>query len=199
MTEKRTNKVIIVCGTKNTGKTTFVRELMLKFPQSKILVVDTIIHPSYEDFGQPVDSARLAKWKPPKTSTEKSLVRVQMRDLDETLHNISEYVSNTVVIFEDATKFLRGGLNGIMRNIILDCKQKNDDIILLFHSLNSVPPELFENADILILKLTQETEQKLRKIDKIPCFDEVLDAYRELQTENTAHGNRYGYKTIYFS
>jgi hypothetical protein len=195
--EFATNKVFLLIGRRNTGKTFTMKQLAAAQRLNKVLVVDTIIHPAYNELcGAPVPLEHLPFWKPKKQG--KSYARVLFESVDD-LSIISQEVTNTCIIFEDATKILHGSTPDSMIKILADSKQRNNDIWLLFHSLATVPPRLFQFADGLVLKKTSETEKALRSLDKIPEAPAVIAAYNALHDLPNEPPHQYAYKFIQFT
>ena len=159
----RTNKVILIAGTRGTGKTDFVKDLIFKMMDnfSKTLVVDTFDsdvwqnlktwnHPERINFPvTKIPVSKLKRWKA-------GVGRIYSSDTTKIMNEISEHAKNTFIVFEDATKYIGSKLEKETRNFVLDSKQKNLDLVFIFHSLASIPPELVRVSDTLILFKTNE-------------------------------------------
>jgi len=159
----RTNKVILIAGTRGTGKTDFVKNLVSKsssaFPKS--LVVDTFdsdtwhnlaTHDHPERINMQVNNIPMAKFKHWKSG----IGRMFSSDTRAIMQLIQEYSRNTFIVFEDATKYIGAKLSEEMKLFVLDSKQKNLDLVFIFHSLASIPPDLVRVADVLVLFKTNE-------------------------------------------
>lgn len=70
---------------------------------------------------------------------------------------------DTVVIFEEATAFFRGRQKGITSQIIIGRIHTGNTYVFLFHSINRVPPELMEIADIAVLFKTNDEEKTVAR------------------------------------
>lgn len=190
----RTNKVYIEVGTRGTGKTDMIKEVAFKaskiFP--KVLFVDTFDNPVW---------ANLSTWKHPERTDpipviplekfhlwKKGIGRVYSSNVKELMTTIQTNARNTFIVFEDATRYIGSKLTDDVHNFVLDSKQKNLDLVFVFHSLMSVPPDLVRVADILILFKTNE--------GKIPEYKypwpEIPKAMKTLRQSS----NRYEYKVI---
>jgi len=159
----RTNKVILIVGNRATGKTDFSKNLLFKmsnhFPKS--LVVDTFdsdVWSNLKTWNNPqnmninVNNIPIQKFK----NWKSGIGKMFSSDTSKIMTQISKYAMNTFIIFEDATKYIGSRLQDDMRRFVLDSKQKNLDLVFIFHSLASVPPELVRVSDILILFKTSE-------------------------------------------
>jgi|SRR5690554_3295455 len=192
--EKRTNKVFLIAGTRGTGKTDFIKNIIAEASKSfnKTLVVDTFDNPAWKD---------LSTWNHPDRLTQvpvipltkfpvwkKGIGKIYSSNTKELMATIQEYAKNTFVVFEDATRYIGSKLTDDVNNFVLDSKQKNLDLVFIFHSLMSIPPDLVRVADILILFKTNE--------GKIPEYKypwpEIPIAMKELKKSS----NRYMYKII---
>lgn len=61
---------------------------------------------------------------------------------------------NTWLLVEEATIFLQGRTKDDMRELIVSKRHMGHNIILLFHTIGTVPPFLFDTAEYIILKKT---------------------------------------------
>jgi hypothetical protein len=77
-----------------------------------------------------------------------------MRHIDgdiETFIKRCKFLKNTNIVIEDATGFLRGKQSAEFSRLLVGKMHTGNNYIILFHSLNRVPPELMEMANTLIL------------------------------------------------
>ncbi len=150
-------------GTRGTGKTDFVKNLIASQRSNfqKQLVVDTFdsfvwrnlkthLHPEYEELQVAVlPSEMFVRWK-------KGIYRIFSSDTDQMFDDIDRLLFDAHLVLEDATKYVGSTLTETMKKFLLDSKQKNLDVTLIFHSLVSVPPGLVRIADTLTLFKTNE-------------------------------------------
>lgn len=171
----RINKVNLVIGRRGTGKTTYIRNIIKIFRQvhksTKIIVCDTLDHPIYRDFTtiKPEDIKKI---------DSNCLYRTFSGDT-ELILNETEKLYNALVIYEDASKYIGTRLSDTTRKMIFDTKQKNVDMIFLFHGFYFVAPELLRVVDNIIL--FKSDNPVLRK-SIIPNYDEVEKAYHQLES-----------------
>jgi Cdc6-like AAA superfamily ATPase len=144
----RINTVNLILGKRGSGKTTYTLELIKKIQNSrkdiKILIVDTFENPSYVHIPK-ISIEMLSRWKNP------SIYKVYESDTEEMLKAIQKYCTNTMIIFEDAVKYINKVLQKDVRKFIIDSKQKNLDLVFLFHGFSSTPPELFRLSDTVTI------------------------------------------------
>lgn len=170
----RINLVTGILGKRGCGKTTYTLALIEAYrqqhPGMKILIMDTLDHPAYRHI--PVLTAEMiGRWRTP------TVYRVFGSNTDEMLQAISTDLKDALVIFEDASKYVRKNLQPSVRFFILDSKQKNLDLVFIFHGFAFVPPELFRVLDILTIFKTDNPEY--RKTELV-AFDQILPAYNRV-------------------
>lgn len=186
MSNYRINNVSAILGRRGSGKTTYVRQLIETYnkalPFQKILIADTLDHPSYRDIPN-IDLHLLKRWKSP------NIYRIFGSNTDEILNAIGNYLYNALVVFEDSSKYLRANLNNDVRKFILDSKQKNLDIIFIFHGFAFVLPELFRLMDNLVIFKSDNPEPRK---NYIVAYDQVKEAYEEVMKSE----NPYEHKTV---
>ncbi|HNA40008.1 MAG TPA: hypothetical protein PLR84_10905 [Chitinophagales bacterium] len=179
----RINHVNITIGKRGCGKTTKTINLIEK-SNLKTLVVDTFDHENYRKFRaiQPV-MINDKIWKA-------GNVRCYGHDFKDIFYQISNKISNAMIVLEDCTKYLKHPLNQDALRFIVDSKQKNIDLVFMFHGFGMVMPDLFRLADSLTIFKTNENIDTYR--NKIPNFDSVKKEFTAIQNSQ----NKYIHKTI---
>lgn len=159
--EPRSNKIFLYVGNRDVGKTSFVKENIVRVPQPKTLIVDTFdspvwrnmktyLHPEWESDTIPVIS-------PDKVKTHLyGRYRTFTNDTDMMQKIIATHCMNTAVVIEDASRYFDSQLSKDQRHYLLDSKQRNVDYHLIFHLLSDVPPRLAKLANYLTLFKTGE-------------------------------------------
>tara|TARA_R110002126_G_scaffold289552_2_gene444702 strand:- start:2659 stop:3246 length:588 start_codon:yes stop_codon:yes gene_type:complete len=182
----RTNKVILLVGTRGVGKTDYLKPLVKNSNLPKRLIIDTFDSPVWQNLethNKPewrntivpiVEMNHLKNWN-------SGTYRCFSADTKQMMSVIQKEVTNAFIIFEDATKYVRSNLQDDVRKFVLDSKQKNLDLIFVFHALASIPRELARIADVLVIKKTNEALDKTLKnkfpvASFIPAFNEVKDS-----------------------
>lgn len=155
----RTNLVSLVLGNRGTGKTYYIKNLIEAYakahPDKKILIVDTLDHPAYRIIAS-IEIKDLPAWKKP------SVYRIYGSNTQEIIESIQENICNCLIIYEDASKYIGKMMDTHVRYMIFDSKQKNNDLIFLFHGFMATPPELFRISDTITLFKTGD-HPKCRK------------------------------------
>jgi len=119
-----------------------------------------------------------------------------MKDMRELVGDLSQ-TNHYMVSFSTLNSTLmsyiqnRIGFQEDVRNFVLDSKQKNLDLLFVFHALASVPLELARIADILVIKKTSEAlTPTLKKKFPTAQFEKAFSAVNNSK-------DRYTHKAIH--
>jgi hypothetical protein len=147
---ERTNKISLFIADRNTGKTTYTKQVIAA-QEKKVLIVDTLAHPMYDEF-ELVDIKRLQYWR---SGTKRIITNLNRIKADAAY--LSEHLRNTFIVFEDSTKYLRENTPASVFDLIYDSKQKNIDVYLIYHNFENTVKEILSNADYITLgQLTED-------------------------------------------
>jgi hypothetical protein len=146
--------------------------------------MDTFDNPGYSLFAN-IDTDLLKRWRLPNT------YRIFGSDTDSIFATIQTHFYNGLVVFEDASKYIRRQLSDDVRKFILDSKQKNIDLIFVFHGFSYAPPEMWRIVDAVTLFKCDNPAY--RKTD-IVNFDQVEQAWNEVMCDP----NQFSKQTIRF-
>jgi hypothetical protein len=158
---ERLSELTIIVGKKGSGKTTFTKENIVNRVRKKVLIVDTFAdHPAYKEYPLiPTDKADmfLKNWKSGK------MLIAHPNPLE--LFPIFELrIRNTMLILEDAKKYLTDSTPEEIRRLIIDHKNKGIDIVLMFHTLSQVPKFIRQMYENIIIFHTKDTVQDVKKL-----------------------------------
>lgn len=186
MSNVRMNLVTAIVGGRGVGKTTYLLKLvndLIESKNQKVLILDTIDHPSYRMVAK-IEADMLSGWVKP------AVYRLVTSDPDDIIRRVQLHVKNTLVVFEDASKWINKSMQKDVRKMIFDSKQRNNDIIFMFHGFMATPPELFRYVDAVTLFKTGD-QPASRKRDMIN-YVEIEKAWKKV----IASKNRYENVTI---
>lgn len=63
---------------------------------------------------------------------------------------------NCTIVFEEATAFLKGQIGKRLTNIIISKRHTQNNLFFIFHSINSVPPAIFDLCNWVVLFKTND-------------------------------------------
>jgi hypothetical protein len=189
MGDNRVNIIGLVIGTRGTGKTTYLKgDEKLKIegiidiyidrdPKQKILIVDLFDNPIWKNIPQ-ITTEKLARWK-------SGIYRIYSQNFLSLTAIINTHCYNTIIIFEDATKYVGSKLDDNLKQLLLDSKQKNNDIFFAFHYMQAAAPDLVRIADYVVLFKTNETFTNTIR-NKYPHPD-IERAFKEVGAHKDFH------------
>lgn len=188
----RTNIVSLIVGGRGTGKSTYLQgseKLSIKGiigsylernPNQKILIVEDCLSMNWADVAE-IKKNELKRWI-------KGVRRyvLDVEDMKTDVRHIVESCYNTVLIFEDATRYIDSGkLPMHWRKVPADSKQKNSDVFFVFHALMQVPPDLVRLSNFVVLFKTNENLTSSLK-NKYP-FPVLHSAFEKVQKNKNAY------------
>ncbi len=91
---------------------------------------------------------------------------------------VASGLENFNIVFEDATGFLRGRQSPAIIKQIVKKRHSKNNFLILFHSINRIPPELLEMANYVVLF---KTNDNLEAIDNKFHNDEINKAFAEVK------------------
>lgn len=164
----RINEITLIVGRRGTGKTTAQRKILME-NRKKSLVVDTFPHPSWSDHPI-VEIDKLKYWK---AGNYRIILGSNESDFETDLVKIGQYANNCNIVFEDARKYFSHSVPKQVERIIIDSKQKNVDVYIMYHSLSQVPKYLREMYDNLILFKTGDAPDVYRRFSNYAEIEAV--------------------------
>lgn len=195
--EKRFNVIGAIFGQRGSGKTDYLKGnkkhslpgLMNIYPKKnmKVLIIDTFDHPSYRDVKiLPMDKLKL--WN-------SGIYRVftpaeDIPKLNKIL-NDSPKIWNTLLVYEDSYKHTFKKIDRSLIQLIADSKQKNIDIVFMYHNFGQAPPDLYRYLDYIELFKTKDSPE-CRKNFMPGYFDLANKVYNEVKN----HSNPFYHKLI---
>jgi hypothetical protein len=191
------NTVTGIFGMRGSGKTAFLKGddslniagIIRSYPPKgmKVLIIDTIDHTSYRDIAI-IAPEQLAKW-------QKGIYRIFMRP--EEIQVFNKHINtlknfyNTLLVYEDAYKHQAEKLDKPMKELIIDSKQKNIDIIFMYHAWAMAPLDLFRMIDYIEVFKTKDTP-KAREGAMPGYYQEALTIHNEVMK----NPSRFYHKTL---
>lgn len=179
MNTTRTNKIIIVVGNRGTGKTDYTKKLSKSFPQNKVLIADYFDNPAWRS---------MKTWDCPSDDS----VTIPMMTIEQLPHHqsgryrlvcsdtdlmqiyIARYARNSLIIMEDVQRYFELNLRQSQRRYLMDSKQTNCDIILVYHTISQISKQVLSLADYLVLFKVGDRSFDKKKYD-FPDFEKSFN------------------------
>jgi hypothetical protein len=147
--------------------------------------MDTFDHPAYRHIPR-INCAMLPRWR------GAGVFRIFGECTDQTLEYIDKYVRNALILFEDATKYIEPNLPKEVKRFIFDSKQKNLDLMFMFHGFSYCPPKLLRATDNAIIFKCDNPDYRKKEI---VGYEEIKQAWTEVMNDP----NPYAQKTVRLS
>lgn len=161
------NKIILFLGERGSGKTDYVKgnpqhnlagffKYYIEQRKMKVLIVQTIDHPSYRDIPF-IPQDMLKSWQ-----AGVYRILVNRRFINEFCLFLDGLKSmwNVFILFEDAATHTKLRLCDGMNDILINSKQKNNDVGFMYHSWMQVPDALYGLIDIIELFKVKSSPKK---------------------------------------
>lgn len=187
MSVKRLNTICAIFGQRGSGKTDYLLGnpqhklpgIINLYPKKdmKVLIIDTFDHPSYKDV--PVlPMNMLNKW-------DSGIYRAytpaeDIPKLNKLLRD-SPAIWNALLVYEDAYKHTSKTIDRSLINLMADSKQKNLDMLFMYHSFGQAPQDLYRYLDFIELFKTKDSPDN-RKNCMPGYYDEAMKIYNQVKT-----------------
>lgn len=190
----RFNTISAIFGQRGSGKTDYLKGnpkhrlpgVMNIYPPKgmKVLIVDTFDHPSYRNVPVlPMD--KFSKWK-------SGIYRIftpaeDIPQLNKFI-NAQKSIWNTCIVYEDAYKHTFKTIDRSLIQLMADSKQKNIDIVFMYHSFAQAPPDLYRYLDYIECFKTKDSPV-CRKTFMPGYFDEAMRVYNQVAADKNPFGH----------
>lgn len=94
---------------------------------------------------------------------------------------------NCTTVLEDCTNYVQFKASQRFQRLCNQREHFRTNVIMTYHSLQSVPRELFQYADFLILFKTNSSRLHLKSLNKIPNSETVLRAFDMVEYHPDKH------------
>lgn len=169
-------KGIIVVGGTGTGKTEKVKSLLRTVHPDARLVYD--VNGEYIDlYNKPF-----------------------IEDIDVFIRT-AKNVRNAVIVFEEATIFFsnKGGSDKETKSILVRKRHTNNTPIFVFHTLRSIPRDIFDLSNIVIIHKTEDTESTITDKFENPAFTEAFLEIKNADWIDSGKIDEYTKEKIFYS
>jgi len=178
----------IVLGRTNTGKTTFIREnLVRKYQQSCNRVLIITPHPHEWSDVELIDISKKAFFK-----YEGIRRTIATKDTIKLINNDKNYFRNGLIVFEDLRFFIDAKIDKDLEQLFIALDQRKIDIIGAAHGFTRVPPIFFTYASDYVLFKTKDNMKNRKDVISEEDY-EILEQMKRRVNQHTD----YHYKEIY--
>lgn len=178
---ERSNIITLVIGDRKAGKTTYLRgdkEIGIKGiledyleTGRRILIVDRLDNQDWPN---------VPRIKPTDIRTFNGIAFIYSSHIYKLIHYIMRELYNSILVFEDATKYIEKTLDSDFETFCVESRQRNIDIFFIFHHLMAPPKDLIRIIDYIELFKTFEDWNDLKSKYPNPriknAFHKVADA-----------------------
>lgn len=195
--QPRQNMIILAVGDRGSGKTPYIigdEQYQVtgmidagKYLERgmKVLIVDTFDHPKYRRAGiKQIQPEQIKVWK-------KGVYRMFGSDFDAMFESINTSLYNALLVYEDAYKYVPQKLPKPFVSFLIDTKQKNVDIIFLYHAWGFIPKDLFRLVDAFEIFKSEE-HPLVRKTELSGCYERVVKVYERVMK----HPSKYYHESL---
>lgn len=97
-------------------------------------------------------------------------------------------IANKKIVFEDATSYVSSNMKSTLKKLIVYSKQCGSDVYIVFHSINIIPPFLWNLVNYIILFKCAKPRQTSLNFD---YYAEIMQKWNKLNKAKP-----YKYETI---
>ena len=181
--ETRMPKQIIVLGTNGTGKTTFVKRLVLaelKKKDSHVLIVTPHdMEWTSLEFVNPRFPERIEWYKGAR----------RIIYFDGLIPIIREKFMNGLVVFDDCRAYFNASLDRDLHALLISRRQHMIDIIAVGHGFTEVPPKFFTFGTHITLFRTIDNIEKRKNV--IQNFEAIKEAQERINQKALTNPHYY--------
>lgn len=115
------------------------------------------------------------------------MYRIFREKPNDVLEVLEQDLNNTLLICEDASKYLKAKLQDSAKNLMVDSKQRNNDVFFLFHDWSYCPKDIWRLLDLVTIFKTNLSPVG-RKLD-IPQYPLVETAWQQVMADPNKYAN----------
>lgn len=173
----RTNECIIIIGKPRVGKTSLLRKLVAVSPFSRNLIYNAGLAEAWNEF------PRIRPEQIPLFNGTRQILEPEIPH-KVIIKKISELTKNCFVVFDDATMYIDYFRDESILRLITIRRHINVDTAFVFHSLKSVPVDIYKYTSKIVLFKTEDSEKEMEKLVKIPNLELFREAYEYVKNSS---------------
>lgn len=165
--KERQSKMYIIVGKNGTGKTYFVRQFLQRSSR-RALIMNPTNEDKWDEF-EPIkadDGKEIKEFKGIRQLKARLVFGDMAPEYRRMLRLVWDKYENGVLVMDDCREMVEAKLSKEVGSVMRGFRQHNMDVFAMFHSINQVPPMVWDHVTYLVLFYTQDNLDKVKK--KLP-------------------------------
>jgi GTPase SAR1 family protein len=180
----------LVVGLNGTGKTCFLRKILVNMMQSGYRVL--VVTPHTNEWA---DVPLIGKYDKKRIKTFENISKILY--YDGCLENIQQYYRNGVLVLDDARDYVNAQSNKTTIWFNIGRRQAGINMFAVFHGLSQVPPVWYTFATNMVLFFSNDDIKRRVNILSDSILREIKEAQIEIE-KDVKNGNAYANRLIVF-
>lgn len=159
------DKLIVIAGKPRQGKSKFSKDLLV---MPNTINTPCLVWDAQNEYGDSyftnIDGKRTEVkgiGLKPYSKTEKRARFLPTQGTTDDFIRIAGACRGRIIVFEEATIFLKGGISEALRKIVVSKFHTQCYLVFVFHRLNTVPKDIIDLANYLILFKTADNAKDI--------------------------------------
>lgn len=180
----RGRKIIVICGAREHGKSSRIRELMNGRPAEPVIISDMSRQKAYQDMPE-ISLDQFTRMK-------KGRYKVCDPDYHGFYKTAYDHFRGGLVVGEDASEYCGPQRDMKIYPMLIGLRHRGIDLVLVFHSINETPRYIIRQTNDFVLLKTGDNISEV--IDRFPedRQSEVRAAFKRVNQ----HPDRYYWERI---
>lgn len=174
------SKLILIAGGTGAGKTTFANKMLFN---KKVNYYGLTKYQTTEQSKKQYIFDLNNEYLLPEDFTLQNKMRHTKAD-QKIFVSVIKKLTGFNILFEDASGFLRGKQSAELIRLIVARRHQQNNFIILFHSINRIPPELLEYCNLLVIF---KTGDNLKDIDHKFNNNKINEAFKQVTESKNKH------------
>jgi len=148
----------IIVGATNTGKTSLVKRLLKKANKKAFFIYD--VNNEYKEF-----------------------FNYPLMDINTFIYK-ANFINRGIIIIEEATIFFSNRSNNLLKELLVRKRHTKNHIILIFHSVRSIPRYVYELANYITIFKTNDSPEMSAKELKDERIEKIMSIVKQSKNQH---------------